>query len=402
MSRADRTVAHLLTPSGAGAIGMIRVTGPSSLDVAEKCIRLKNNQALSALKHGELRFGAFTDDGEVVDNVVVEVAHEHGFHVVDVMLHGGVRILERALESLTKCGAQFSAEPPMPAALWPVHSLVESEALEAMQSARTVRVVRFLARQRTLLSEYLAGLVDSIAVHEDLLRPRLAALQATAAMGIRLVQGATVAIVGPPNSGKSTLFNRLVGRPAAVVSPIAGTTRDWIDRDVEFDGIPIRLIDTAGRHETSDFLESLAIRKGESAAADCDLYLLVLDAGRWGDGADLPHILRESNTICVLNKADENDSGSGLAASAEASGAVRATCISARTGRGVEDLLHMAMGQLGFGRETDAEPTLFTQRQARVCSDILSTPDLPPFELRRRIRDELWRPVDSGASTGLE
>ncbi len=359
----------LLTPAGAGAIAVVRVTGPDAIGLVNRVFHSKNGQPLSENSAGRLRYGHFVDGEEVVDDVIVSLVQRDGGTkgrrdegdewTVDISCHGGVRVVERILQTLERLGAPACEPFAALDDVWPVRNLIEHEALEALCLAKTQRAVRFLTWQRDNLVpaiEALARFAETDAARAVGLLDALTARFPTARL---VLHGATVALVGPPNSGKSTLFNRLLGRPAAVVSPAAGTTRDWVAEPIELDGFLITLVDTAGIHEAHDPLEQLAIDASQRAARQADIHVLVLDGthpDRVPPAAAEPHAGRK--VITLVNKADLGVS------------APHGLQISAKTGQGIDLLLARLRETLGVVDWADDAPALFTQRQVRDAHDL--------------------------------
>jgi len=206
-----------------------------------------------------------------------------------------------------------------------------------------------------------------------------------------LLNGATVALIGPPNSGKSTLFNRLVGRPAAVTSPIPGTTRDWIAEDVEVEGIPITLVDTAGRHSKSEELERQAVESGVSRSQSASVILLVLDSS-CSLGASEKDLLAECPTVVpmlvVANKSDLECKW-GLADLHELQPSFRSELVrvSALSGFDCDALANAILKALGLTEFDDANVCLFTDRQVLVARAALSALEVESAAMM--IREEL-------------
>jgi tRNA modification GTPase len=194
-------------------------------------------------------------------------------------------------------------------------------------------------------------------------------------MGHRLLDGATVVLLGPPNSGKSTLFNQLVGRSAVIVSPQAGTTRDWVAESIEMAGAPVTLVDTAGQSGTPDLVEGQAMEAGRGIGKTADLCLLVLDGSKPVPPAT--QALRDVTTLArrrlvVANKLDLGRAWDESVALGEhglpAGGLIR---VSATEGTGVEQLAERIASLAGFGPWSDPQPCLFTERQVRIATEAL-------------------------------
>jgi len=184
---------------------------------------------------------------------------------------------------------------------------IEQDAVAAMARVKTVVGLQFLAWQRAHLEDVLQGLAERWTADPDGVLVELRQMITRERQASLLLDGAEVAIIGPPNAGKSTLLNRLVGRTATLVSSTPGTTRDWVDIDVEVQGVPLRLIDTAGRHTAGASVEREAIRRGVAATGRVDLSLIVVDARCVPDQdawAELCAHISPERSIVVQNKMD--------------------------------------------------------------------------------------------------
>lgn len=362
------TSCHLLTPAGAGGIALIRVAGPDAERIVSSLFRPKCGRPSDFTLH-RVCFGEIADGGEVLDEVTACRSTVAGLPAIDICAHGGVRVLERILGALESAGAQFESRP---AGYWPAKNKIEAEALAAMPDARTERAAAFLAFQRTHLPprlvEIAAGCWNDAAGAQAALQQLMQGYTTARS----LLAGWRVALLGPPNSGKSTLFNRLIGRPAAVVSPVAGTTRDWISADLEFNGIPLTLLDTPGRHDTPDALEREALRVAEQVARNIDAAILVLDST-----APLPPNITEliqalrrvPRSVVAMNKCDLPDRLDAVERLMSAHEQVAAMLrISAMSGLGCAELLRRLTLEVEL---QSAAPAFFTAGQLEISRKVL-------------------------------
>ena len=378
MNAAAETCSTLLTPSGVGAIGVIRVCGPDALSVIGGLFQSDRVSALNSdsLPDGRLRYGRLMDGAEVLDDVLVSAVTGSVLPAFDITAHGGVRVLERILTALESRGAPFLAADPE-FTPFPVENHLEREALSQLRRARTARAVSFLARQRTALPRALIDLIALLPDDAPAARSALSALLLHAPAALNLIHGVTVVLVGPPNSGKSTLFNRLVGRPAAIVSAQPGTTRDWITADLDMHGLPVNLVDTAGVRAEAAALEREAIARGQCIADASAIRLLVLDTTHpiplerslldWC--ADPP-------TAILLNKIDAcpNSLPTQVRLPARLS-SVPILHISAATGVGLSALSKLILQDAGLDDSWDQSlPAFFTQRQIHLANQCLRAP----------------------------
>lgn len=308
----DDTIVAVATPPGRGGIGVIRLSGARAVEIAGAVLRSRkplqepNTAAVADLFRPE-------EPDEPLDRVVVTVfraPHSYtGEDVVEISCHGSPVIVEAALASLLGAGARLATpgEFTLRAFLTGRIDLTQAEAVRDLVDAQTIYQARTAQRQlRGELSRRLAPVKErliNLIVHlestvefvEDDIEPEsraalveelratardLAALTSSYRLGRLVSEGISVALVGPPNAGKSSIFNQLVESERAIVTPIPGTTRDLVSERVLVGGIPLRLVDTAGLRETEDAVELIGIERTRSAIADADLVLAVVDAER--------------------------------------------------------------------------------------------------------------------------
>jgi tRNA modification GTPase len=318
------------------------------------------------------RFGEVLDveSGQRLDEAVVtwfEAPHSYtGDHVVEIAAHGAPVILEYLLRQAIAHGARMArpGEFTERAFLAGRLDLTQAEAVRDLIEAQTLYQARVAAEQlhgalsrrvqpiKSALVDLIALLEAGIDFAEDdidvlpeteiLLRlaqveEPLGALADSFAFGRIVHHGFTLAIVGPPNAGKSSLFNRLIDRDRAIVTATPGTTRDLVSERVAIGGLPIELIDTAGLRESADEAESIGIRKSREALAEADLVLIVLDASQPVTNDDLALVgqVAPGRTIVVMNKMDLIADGEPLD---EVGAAQRVANTSALTGDGVANL----------------------------------------------------------------
>ena len=338
------TIVAISTPPGRGGIGVVRLSGPQAREIAAPLLKLRH-----PLAAGQARFGEVLDpDGNVLDEAVVTLfAAPHSYtseDVVEIAAHGAPVLLDAILRALLNRGARL-AEPgefTQRAFLSARLDLTQAEAVADLIAASTLEQARLAARQlggalshavapsKQALVELIATLEAGIDFAEDDIDvlPRAAIQQAITklqqplsrlaesyAYGRLLRDGFTLAIVGRPNAGKSSLFNRLLERDRAIVTAAPGTTRDPIHERLSLGGIPVELIDTAGLREVPDGLEGEAEQQGiarsRTAMAEADQVLVVIDAAGYRDGEPLHEedaktlaSLDGRDPIVVLNKVD--------------------------------------------------------------------------------------------------
>ena len=333
----DDTIVAIATPPGRGGLGLVRLSGSDSVSISAPMLRLK-----TPLKAGRALFGELVDpegDGARIDEVVVTYFQKpHSYtseDVVEISAHGSPVVLQRVIEIALVRGARL-AEPgefTMRAFLNGRIDLAQAEAVRDLIDAQTLYQAQVAAQQlggalsRTLqpvkktLLELIALLEAGIdfadddvpvlpaaTIHAHLaeVRAPLEKLAGSFAYGKIVHEGITLAIVGRPNVGKSSLFNCLVERERAIVTATPGTTRDLVSEAVAMGGIPLRLVDTAGIRDSNDEAETLGIQKSREALADADMVLVVLDASQplAPDDCELIAQAAQRTMIVVENKAD--------------------------------------------------------------------------------------------------
>jgi len=367
MTATSHNASFLLTPPGTGAIGVIRVTGPEVLSIVGQVFESESGVPLSPRDEGRLRYGKFIDDGEVVDDVVASLTNVCGSWEVDITAHGGVRVVERVLLTLDRLAAPLASGDTLAERCWPTGNRIECEALQALTRARTTRAVRFLAWQRQHLRGAIEALSEESRADAGVTADKLAAIIGGYDAARVLLEGVTVGLIGPPNSGKSTLFNRLVGRAAAIVSPVEGTTRDWVAQSVDLEGIPVTLVDTAGRKVPADELENEANFAAQRVAEQADLCLFLVDDStmvRAQDGAHWNDFQPLRRYLIVVTKSDLGKAGDDVPPIVDAMGRrLPFVRVSAKTGSGIDGLVREVFGLLGMAGRVDNIPCLFTCRQ---------------------------------------
>jgi tRNA modification GTPase len=386
---ATDTIAAISTPPGRGGIGIVRLSGPQASDIAAQLVRLR-----LPLEHAHARLadvldlpgksGTGTAESERIDEALVTwfaAPNSYtGEDLVEIAAHGSPVVLEMLLRRAMDLGARL-AEPgefTQRAFLCGKLDLTQAEAVRDLIDAQTLTQARQAASQmggalsrrvqplKQSLVELIALLEAGIDFAEDdvdvtpqseiarrigELEPPLAALEASFARGRIVHDGLTLAIVGRPNAGKSSLFNRLVERERAIVTATPGTTRDTVTERISLDGIPLELVDTAGLRETFEEVEQLGIARSREALADAALVLVVLDAAQPlnEEERNLLASVAGRPAIVAINKSDlAGGDGVAIDLSAAASAHVAALPTSALTGDGIaalrERILALATG----------------------------------------------------------
>lgn len=331
------TIAAISTPLGEGAIGIVRLSGTDAIAIANRIFQGKD---LTTVASHSLTYGHLVDGDQVVDEVMVGLMKSPRTFtredVVEINTHGGLAVTNEILQLLIKNGARL-AEPgefTKRAFLNGRIDLTQAEAIMDLIRAKTDKAMAVAVSQlegslRDLIDntrqEILATLAQ-VEVNIDypeyddveemttaMVREKTAAFQTllenllrTAKRGKILREGLATAIIGRPNVGKSSLLNNLLREDKAIVTDIAGTTRDVIEEYVNIKGVPLKLIDTAGIRETDDIVEQIGVERSKKALAEADLVLLVLNAAEplTAQDRELLAISQTSNRIILLNKTD--------------------------------------------------------------------------------------------------
>ena len=305
----DDTIVAIATPPGQGAIGIIRISGTDALAILQKIYRPRR---VAAWRPHVMRYGhVLTVTGQIIDEVLavwMRAPRSYtGEDVVEISCHGGRIALESVLQRILMCGARMAnaGEFTLRAYVAGRIDLSQAEAVMDVIQAQTSQalgqaqaqlqgwlgqqVTQFIATINYELAAVVARIdfpdevaetaVDSAALAQ--LATTIATLLAGARTGMVLRDGARVVLMGRPNVGKSSLLNTLLRHDRAIVSPIAGTTRDTLEESADILGVPVRFIDTAGiTDDSTDVVEQLGVARSRTAAAHADLALVLIDASQ--------------------------------------------------------------------------------------------------------------------------
>lgn len=362
------TIAAPATPPGRGGIGIVRLSGPEAPRIARAVLG-----GLPRARHA--RFGAFRDEnGQPLDSGIAlyfPAPHSYtGEHVLELHGHGGPVVMDMLLARVLALGARLArpGEFTERAFLNGKLDLAQAEAVADLIEAGSAAAARFALRslagafsnevyalvgELTNLRAHIEAALDfpeeemdfladeTLAARTRVLGDALDRLLAGAQQGCLLKEGLRVVIAGPPNAGKSSLLNALARADRAIVSPIPGTTRDVIEQHVQFDGLPVWLIDTAGLRDSVDPLETEGMRRTRAAAERADYALLLLDDSAASQpGAVLRMLPAGVPHVVVRNKIDLTGRPPG-----ETQGEI---AISAATGAGLEALRAHLLACLGY------------------------------------------------------
>jgi tRNA modification GTPase len=373
----EDTIVAVATPPGRGGVGIVRASGPAVPAFAAALLG-----ALPPPR--QAKFSRFRDgDGSVLDSGIAlyfpAPASLTGEDVLELQAHGSPVVLDLLLRRLLGLGARLArpGEFSERAFLNDKLDLIQAEAVADLIAASTERAAR--SAQRSLQGEFsrrIHGLVDALAelrayvevtidfVDEDIdflehgqigdrlqnLLAELDGIRRTARQGCLLQEGLTLVIAGKPNAGKSSLLNCLAGRDAAIVTEIAGTTRDLLREYIQLDGLPLHVVDTAGLRESGDLIEREGIRRAREAIAQADHILLMEDDREPLGGGQLPEGLPGHIPLTrIRNKIDLTGAEPGAAA---VTGGTLFR-VSLKTGAGLEALKRHLKECAGYRSDDD-------------------------------------------------
>ena len=327
------TIAAIATALSNSGIGIVRISGAESLDIVQKIYKGK------PLKTHAIHYGYIVDGEETIDEVLVMVMKgPHSFtgeDTVEINCHGGVYVVKRVLETVIKAGAR-PAEPgeftkraflngkidlSQAEAVIDIISSKNEYALKSSVSQLKGNVQKKIKEIREEILYHTAfietalddpehisvdGYGETLKVTVEKLLEELNQLLKSADNGRIIKEGIKTVILGKPNAGKSSLLNVLVGEDRAIVTDIAGTTRDILEESIQLQGISLNIIDTAGIRETDDVVEKIGVDKAKEQANEADLVIFVIDVSRDLDDSDFEIIemIRDKKAVILLNKSD--------------------------------------------------------------------------------------------------
>ncbi len=341
----EDTIAAIATPAGQGGIGIIRISGKEAIVVADRVLRLQSGKKLGQCKSHTVLYGwalksfGIQEGEDILDEVLVTLMREPKSYtaqdVVEINCHGGMTVLQAVLQAVLNAGARLASpgEFTKRAFLNGRMDLAQAEAVIDVIQAKTETFLRQSQHQlkgelstklnhirEELIQIYTMvealinfpedgidaqnrqQLLESISVQEK----SVSKLLESSESGRILKEGIRIVICGKPNVGKSSLLNALLKEQRAIVTDIAGTTRDVLEESAQIKGIPISLVDTAGILEPRDLIEEEAVRRSHLYIKSADLVLLVLDHGRPLEDKDMLLLeqLKAARVLVVVNKMD--------------------------------------------------------------------------------------------------
>ncbi len=375
------TIVALATPAMKSAIAVIRISGEESFEIVSKVF----SKNLSNLKQRDVHYGYIKDKEKVVDEVIlINYVKPHSFtgeNSVEIMCHGSLLIINEIIELLISKGArlatkgEFSSRAYMNGRI----DLIQAEAINDVinatsKEAKALSLMSLQGKTTKLLTPLKAALADLLAnievnidypeykdievvnkdkiiIEGEKLHNQIKKLINEGEEGAKIKEGINVALVGKPNVGKSSLLNALLKEDKAIVTDVAGTTRDIVEGDITIKGITFHLLDTAGIHQSEDIVENIGINKAKRTIDQADIVVLILDSERGLDQDDeaLLNDLKEKKPLVVYNKMDVKYH----------QGAIN---ISAKNHQ-VDELIFALMKRVNISDESFSRPSLNNARQ---------------------------------------
>ncbi len=408
----DDIIAAIASGQVEAAIGIIRVSGKGSHDLLSQIFTKK-----PPYEHRKIYYGYITEaDGSIIDEVLVSVfkaPHSYtGEDSFEINCHGGLVVMNAVLERILDTGARL-AEPgefTKRAFLNGKMDLSQAEAVATVIAAKSKRALRVAQNQlQGKFSKQLDEIRDKIlylmaenevridhpdeelsdlTTHDRLkflneIKNSLKQILRAAEYGDHLFKGLTLAIVGKPNVGKSSLLNLIVGEEAAIVTDIPGTTRDIVKETFNIRGIPFSVLDTAGIRKTNDIVEKIGVQRSFSAMEKADIIIAVFDASRLLTDEDLEIIDKikktDKDVIAVLNKID-----AGLTINGDDLPFDTVVKLSCKTGKGLEDL-EKALEKVALSDFDDSELVSLNANQKYSLKKALQMCE----QLENDIRDDI-------------
>lgn len=338
------TIAAVATAMSDSGIGIIRVSGDDAIKIVDKIYRNVNNQkVLTKYESHTIHYGFIVkEDESVLDEVMVSVMKKPRSYTtedtVEINCHGGILMMQEILSSVIKSGARI-AEPgeftkraflngridlsKAEAIMDIIHAKNEFALQSSMKQLKGSVSNKIKSLREEILYEIafiesalddpehisLDGYHDRLSDKTNYIIKELDRLLDSADDGKILKEGINTVIVGKPNAGKSSLLNRLIGEDRAIVTDVAGTTRDILEETISLGGITLNMIDTAGIRNTEDVVEKIGVEKAKNISKDADLILYVVDSSVELDESDreIIQMIQDKNVIILLNKSDLNE-----------------------------------------------------------------------------------------------
>ncbi|MDP2904549.1 MAG: tRNA uridine-5-carboxymethylaminomethyl(34) synthesis GTPase MnmE [Methylovulum sp.] len=365
------TIAAIATPPGNGGVGIIRISGPLVPDIAKQLLA-------KSLTPRTARYSEFLDcDGSVLDSGITlyfpAPASYTGEDILELQGHGGSVVLDMLLRRVLSLGARLANPGEFTERAYlnnkldlaqaeAVADLIESSTEQSVRSAQKSMQgvfsgqINALVEELTELRIYVEAAIDFVDEEIDFLTDgvvenriirlseRIRQIQKTAQQGRLLRDGMTVVLAGKPNAGKSSLLNALAGHEAAIVTDVAGTTRDVLRERIQLDGMPLHIIDTAGLRESENAVEKEGVRRAREEIHKADKVLLLIDAREPENASILEDLPKDIDVTRIYNKIDLL----GLTPKIEQTEQGICCYVSVKTGAGMDLLVEHLKQSVGF------------------------------------------------------
>lgn len=333
------TIVAISTAPGIGGIGIIRMSGDHCFEVLDKVFKQKNSQNIEDIKGYTIKYGYIMDDAEIVDEVLVSYFKAPKSYTAENMCeinsHGGIVIMNKILDLCLRNGAEL-AEPgeftkraflngrldlsQAEAVIDVINSKTEREAKVSIEQLEGNLSEKIAKIRKTIISimadieatidypEYDLEEVTNTKISQTLdeVDKILDSLEKSFYNGKILREGISTAIIGKPNAGKSSLLNLILNEERAIVTDIEGTTRDTIEEFISIEGVPLKIIDTAGIRTASDEVEKIGVNKAKEIAKKSDIIIAIFDSNKklTNEDKEILELLKDRNAIILLNKID--------------------------------------------------------------------------------------------------
>lgn len=333
------TIASISTAPGIGGVGIIRMSGEKSFEILNKIFYPKNKYNIEDIKGYTIKYGHIKENEKIIDEVLVsffKAPHSYtAENMCEINSHGGIVVMKEILDLCLKNGAELAqpGEFTKRAFLNGRMDLSQAEAVIDIINAKSNREAKegikqlegFLTQEINKIKQKVLDIMTNIEVSIDYpeydveemidsdikeklsnIKEELKKLEKSFDNGKIIKEGIKTAIIGRPNAGKSSLLNAILKEDRAIVTEFEGTTRDTIEEFVNINGIPLKLIDTAGIRNTENEVERIGIEKAKKIAKDADLCLVIIDASKQlkRDDKEILNIVNPNKTIIILNKTD--------------------------------------------------------------------------------------------------
>lgn len=335
------TIASISTAPGIGGIGIIRISGNETFEIIGKIFKPKTPQKIEEIKGYTIKYGNIVEDNEIIDEVLVSFFKAPKSYTTENMCeinsHGGNVIVRKILELCLKNGAEL-AEPgefTKRAFLNGRIDLAQAESVIDVINAKSDKEAKsgikqlegYLSKEIKAIKQDILDVLVNIEVTIDYpeydipevqenemktmldtVNKKLEKLEKSFDNGKIIKEGIKTAIIGKPNAGKSSLLNAILKEERAIVTDIAGTTRDTIEEFVTVNGIPLKLVDTAGIREAADEVEKIGVEKSKKQAEDADLIIAIFDSSKelTEEDMEILNLIKNKESIILLNKSDLN------------------------------------------------------------------------------------------------